>query len=319
MVTPFGPDGDLDLDAARSLARHLVANGSEGLVLAGTTGEAPTVNDVERVQLIEAVVDEVGDRASVIATTGTYDTRALGAPDARGSARPAPTPSWSSRRTTTSRPRRASTATSRAIAEAPADDRRSSSTTSRSASSSTCGPSCSRASREIDNVMRRQAGHHRHRPGAGHRRRAGSRSTPATTTCCCRSARSAAAAASASPRTSSATTCWRWSRPATRATSSAPARSTPSCAALRRRSRSPQPDPGQGRGRAARASRSASLRLPLVAATDAERAVVRAALERRGLLAARMTAPGVRIIPLGGMGEIGKNMTVVEQDASASS
>ncbi len=75
MVTPFGPDGDLDLDVARSLARHLVANGSEGLVLAGTTGEGPTVNDVERVQLIEAVVDEVGDRASVIATTGTYDTR----------------------------------------------------------------------------------------------------------------------------------------------------------------------------------------------------------------------------------------------------
>ena len=75
MVTPFGPDGDLDLDAARALARHLVANGSEGLVLAGTTGEGPTVNDVARVQLIEAVVDEVGDRASVIATTGTYDTR----------------------------------------------------------------------------------------------------------------------------------------------------------------------------------------------------------------------------------------------------
>ena len=75
MVTPFGQDGDLDLDVARSLARHLVANGSEGLVLAGTTGEGPTVNDVERVQLIEAVVDEVGDRASVIATTGTYDTR----------------------------------------------------------------------------------------------------------------------------------------------------------------------------------------------------------------------------------------------------
>ena len=75
MVTPFGQDGDLDLDVARALARHLVANGSEGLVLAGTTGEATTVNDVERVQLIEAVVDEVGDRASVIATTGTYDTR----------------------------------------------------------------------------------------------------------------------------------------------------------------------------------------------------------------------------------------------------
>jgi 4-hydroxy-tetrahydrodipicolinate synthase len=75
MVTPFGADGDLDLDVARSLARHLVAHGSDGLVLAGTTGEGPTVTDDERVRLIEAVVDEVGDRASVIATTGTYDTR----------------------------------------------------------------------------------------------------------------------------------------------------------------------------------------------------------------------------------------------------
>src|SRR3954468_14148009 len=75
MITPFGADGELDVDVARSLARHLVAHGSEGLVLAGTTGEGPTVTDEERIRLIEAVVDEVGDRASVIATTGTYDTR----------------------------------------------------------------------------------------------------------------------------------------------------------------------------------------------------------------------------------------------------
>src|SRR3954447_19316004 len=75
MITPFGADGELDVDVARSLARHLVAHGSEGLVLAGTTGEGPTVTDDERVRLVEAVVDEVGDRASVIATTGTYDTR----------------------------------------------------------------------------------------------------------------------------------------------------------------------------------------------------------------------------------------------------
>jgi 4-hydroxy-tetrahydrodipicolinate synthase len=75
MVTPFGPDGGLDLDVARQLARHLVNHGSEGLVLAGTTGEGPTVSDGERVSLIEAVVDEVGGRVPVIAGTGTYDTR----------------------------------------------------------------------------------------------------------------------------------------------------------------------------------------------------------------------------------------------------
>jgi 4-hydroxy-tetrahydrodipicolinate synthase len=75
MVTPFGPDGALDLDVARRLARHLVDHGSDGLVLAGTTGEGPTVSDRERVALVEAVVDEVGARATVIAGTGTYDTR----------------------------------------------------------------------------------------------------------------------------------------------------------------------------------------------------------------------------------------------------
>jgi 4-hydroxy-tetrahydrodipicolinate synthase len=74
MATPFAPDGSLDLDACRTLARHLVAHGSEGLVLAGTTGEGPTLNDAEKLALFEAVVDEVGSDARVIANTGTYDT-----------------------------------------------------------------------------------------------------------------------------------------------------------------------------------------------------------------------------------------------------
>jgi 4-hydroxy-tetrahydrodipicolinate synthase len=74
IVTPFKADGSLDLDAFRALARHLVANGSEGLVVAGTTGEAPTLSDDERFALFEAAVDEVGDRATVIAGTGTYST-----------------------------------------------------------------------------------------------------------------------------------------------------------------------------------------------------------------------------------------------------
>jgi len=74
IVTPFRPDGSLDLDAFRSLARYLVDHGSDGLVVTGTTGESPTLSDDERFELYEAAVDEVGDRATVIAGTGTYST-----------------------------------------------------------------------------------------------------------------------------------------------------------------------------------------------------------------------------------------------------
>src|SRR5262245_59906427 len=75
MVTPFAPDGSLDLDAARALARRLVEEGSHGLVVSGTTGEAPTLNDVEKLRLLEAILDEVGDEATVIAGAGSNDTR----------------------------------------------------------------------------------------------------------------------------------------------------------------------------------------------------------------------------------------------------
>ena len=75
MVTPFTEEGGLDLDAARSLARHLVENGSHGLVVAGTTGESPTLSDSEKLLLLEVVVDEVGDTATVVAGTGSNDTR----------------------------------------------------------------------------------------------------------------------------------------------------------------------------------------------------------------------------------------------------
>jgi 4-hydroxy-tetrahydrodipicolinate synthase len=74
MATPFAADGSLDLDAARALSRHLAAHGSEGLVLAGTTGEGPTLTDDEKLALFEAIVDEVGSDVRVIANTGTYDT-----------------------------------------------------------------------------------------------------------------------------------------------------------------------------------------------------------------------------------------------------
>ena len=75
MVTPFTADGALDVGAARTLARRLVDRGSHGLVVAGTTGESPTLSDGEKIALLEAVRDEVGREATVIAGTGSNDTR----------------------------------------------------------------------------------------------------------------------------------------------------------------------------------------------------------------------------------------------------
>lgn len=75
MVTPFAEDGSVDVPAARGLARHLVENGSHGVVVAGTTGESPTLSDDEDLALLRAVIDEVGDDATVICGTGTNDTR----------------------------------------------------------------------------------------------------------------------------------------------------------------------------------------------------------------------------------------------------
>jgi 4-hydroxy-tetrahydrodipicolinate synthase len=74
MVTPFGADGSLSLERARALASRLIEHGSDGLVVSGTTGEAPTLSRREKLDLFENIVDEVSGRASVIAGTGTYDT-----------------------------------------------------------------------------------------------------------------------------------------------------------------------------------------------------------------------------------------------------
>ncbi|GAB5900430.1 MULTISPECIES: 4-hydroxy-tetrahydrodipicolinate synthase [Mycolicibacterium] len=74
MVTPFKPDGSLDLDTAVRLAGHLVDSGCDGLVLSGTTGESPTTTDDEKLALLRAVVGAVGDRARIIAGAGSYDT-----------------------------------------------------------------------------------------------------------------------------------------------------------------------------------------------------------------------------------------------------
>jgi 4-hydroxy-tetrahydrodipicolinate synthase len=74
-VTPFEADGSVNLTKFRELADYLVENGSDGLVVTGSTGESPTMTDDERFQLYAAAVETVGDRATVIAGTGTYDTR----------------------------------------------------------------------------------------------------------------------------------------------------------------------------------------------------------------------------------------------------
>lgn len=76
MVTPFHPDGSLNLAEGRRLAAHLVdVQGNDALVINGTTGESPTTTDAEKLALLEAVIDEVGDRARIVAGVGTFDTR----------------------------------------------------------------------------------------------------------------------------------------------------------------------------------------------------------------------------------------------------
>jgi 4-hydroxy-tetrahydrodipicolinate synthase len=74
MVTPFTASGALDLGAAQALATHLVELGCDGLVVSGTTGESPTTTDTEKSDLIRAVVEAVGERATIVAGAGTYDT-----------------------------------------------------------------------------------------------------------------------------------------------------------------------------------------------------------------------------------------------------
>ena len=74
IVTPFDADGGVDLGKFRELAQHLVDHGSDGLVVCGTTGESPTLSDDEKLELFAAAKEAVGDRATIIAGTGTYDT-----------------------------------------------------------------------------------------------------------------------------------------------------------------------------------------------------------------------------------------------------
>jgi 4-hydroxy-tetrahydrodipicolinate synthase len=75
MVTPFAGDGSLDLNAAAGLASYLVDQlGNDGLVISGTTGESPTTSDAEKADLLRVVIDSVGDRATILAGVGTFNT-----------------------------------------------------------------------------------------------------------------------------------------------------------------------------------------------------------------------------------------------------
>lgn len=74
MATPFTAEGTVDVETAGRLAHRLVDSGCDGLVLSGTTGESPTTSDAEKITLLRAVLDAVGDRARIIAGAGTYDT-----------------------------------------------------------------------------------------------------------------------------------------------------------------------------------------------------------------------------------------------------
>jgi 4-hydroxy-tetrahydrodipicolinate synthase len=75
IVTPFNADGSVNFDKFRELANYLVDHGSDGIVVAGTTGESPTLSDDEKLELFAAAADAVGARATVVAGTGTNDTR----------------------------------------------------------------------------------------------------------------------------------------------------------------------------------------------------------------------------------------------------
>ncbi|MED3563253.1 4-hydroxy-tetrahydrodipicolinate synthase [Bacillus xiapuensis] len=76
MVTPFDQNGDVDFNATRTLVNYLIENGTDGLVVVGTTGESPTLSTEEKVEFFKFVVDVVGGRIPIIAGTGSNNTRA---------------------------------------------------------------------------------------------------------------------------------------------------------------------------------------------------------------------------------------------------
>ena len=107
MVTPFTDDGGVDLDGVAAVANYLVDHGNDGVVVSGTTGEAPTTSVAEDGEILRAVIDAVGDRCTVIAGVGTNHTEHSVELAAQAEKAGADGSCWS-RPTTTSPPRPAS-------------------------------------------------------------------------------------------------------------------------------------------------------------------------------------------------------------------
>lgn len=76
MVTPFDQNGEIDFNATKTLVEHLITNGTDGLVVAGTTGESPTLTTEEKIELFKCVVEAAAGRVHVIAGTGSNNTQA---------------------------------------------------------------------------------------------------------------------------------------------------------------------------------------------------------------------------------------------------
>lgn len=74
MITPFQADGSVDFEGAVVLAKHLLANGSDGLIVCGTTGESPTISNEDKLKLFTTIVKECGHMGSIVANTGSNDT-----------------------------------------------------------------------------------------------------------------------------------------------------------------------------------------------------------------------------------------------------
>ena len=228
MVTPFHADGRVNEDAAVAIARHLLANGSHGLVVAGTTGEAATLTDDEQVALVELIAGEAGGDGAIVAGAGSNDTRHAVAADRarhRRRRRGGPLRHALLQQAEPARdraPLRGGRARGRGHAGGPLQHPR-----------PHRGQHGARPARRAGPDRRRSSASSRPTPPSCSRS-TGSRSSPATTTSTAPASTWAAPAGSASPRTSSGPRCAACTTSRTRAR-----RSTRRCATSTRRCSSP--------------------------------------------------------------------------------